>query len=214
MIASRVPSPDTPSVEDLHARFLAILPLIEQHGRIYFRHVKCPDRRADRVAEMVALAWHWYVRLAQRGKDPSQFPTILAAYAARAVHNGRRLCGQERAKDVLSPRAQRLHDFVVETLPDRSTRDGSLVDEALHDNTRTPVPEQACFRIDFPEWLASLGTRNRGIAQELALGYRTRDVAAAHGLSAARVSQLRQELRDDWERFLGTEPSEEPCEAR
>jgi hypothetical protein len=197
----------------LHAGFLAILPLIEQHGRVYFRHVRCPDRRADRVAEMVALAWHWYVRLAERGKDPARFPTILASYAARAVQNGRRLCGQEKPRDVLSPRAQRLHDFVVETLPDRSTRDGSLLDEALHDNTHTPVPEQACFRIDFPEWLASLGARKREIAEDLVLGHRTRDVAAAHGLSAARVSQLRQELRDDWERFTAAEPAEELCGA-
>jgi hypothetical protein len=197
----------------IQAGFLAILPLIEQHGRVYFRHVRCPDRREDRIAEMVALAWHWYMRLALRGKDPSQFPTILASYAARAVQNGRRLCGQEKAKDVLSPRAQQMHDFVVEKLPDYSTREGNLLEEALHDNTRTPVPEQACFRIDFPEWLASLGTRDRDIAKDLALGHRTRDVAAAHGLSAARVSQMRQEFRDDWERFTAAEPAEEPCGA-
>jgi hypothetical protein len=162
---------------------------------------------------MVALTWQWYVRLAQRGKDPARFPTTLASYAARAVQNGRRVCGQERARDVLSPWAQQLHDFVVEKLPDRSTQDGNLLNEALHDNTRTPVPEQACFRIDFPEWLTTLGARNRSIANDLAMGHRTTDVAAAYGLSPSRVSQLRQEFRDDWERFTAAKPAEESCRA-
>jgi hypothetical protein len=197
----------------LQAGFLAILPLIEQHGRVYFRHVTCPDRRADRVAEMVALAWHWYVRLARRGKDPAQFATALASYAARAVQNGRRVCGQEKSRDVLSPRAQQLHDLVVEPLQDFSTRDGNVFDEALHGNTRTPVPEQAMFRIDFAAWLATLGARNSGIANDLAMGHRTTDVAAAYGLSPSRVSQLRQEFRDDWERFTVAEPAEGSCRA-
>jgi hypothetical protein len=31
---------------------------------------------------MVALAWRWYVRLVKRGKDPSQFSSALASFAA------------------------------------------------------------------------------------------------------------------------------------
>jgi hypothetical protein len=105
----------------LHAAFLAILPCIELHGHVYFRHVRCPHRRADCVAEMVALCWKWYLRLVERGKDPAQFPTTLATYAARHVRSGHRLCGPEKGKDALSPLAQTRHNFVVEKLPDVST---------------------------------------------------------------------------------------------
>ncbi len=42
----------------------------------------------------------------------------LAAYAARAVKSGRLLCGQDNAKDVLSPSAQRRHGFQVARLTD------------------------------------------------------------------------------------------------
>jgi hypothetical protein len=35
----------------LQARFEEIRPQIEKHTRIYFRHVKCPHRFADLVAE-------------------------------------------------------------------------------------------------------------------------------------------------------------------
>src|SRR4051812_40873880 len=100
-------SGSSPSLLDaLHARFLALVPRIELHGRVYFRHVKCPQKRADAIAEMVALCWKWFVRLALQGKDASQFPSALARFAACAVHSGRRLCGQEKSKDVLSPVAQ------------------------------------------------------------------------------------------------------------
>jgi hypothetical protein len=38
------------------------------------------------------------------------------------------------------------------------------------------------------------------------LGERTLDVAARHGITAARVSQLRREFHDDWEFFCAGPP--------
>jgi hypothetical protein len=75
----------------LNAAFMSILPRIERHGQIYFRYLKCRDQKADRIAEMVALCWKWFVRLAYRGKDGREFPTVLACFAARAVRCGRKL---------------------------------------------------------------------------------------------------------------------------
>jgi hypothetical protein len=51
--------------------------------------------------------------------------STLATVAARAVRSGRRVCGQERAKDELSALAQQRHGFVVEKLPDCSTSAGT-----------------------------------------------------------------------------------------
>ncbi len=31
----------------LHAPFLALLPRVEAHGRVYFRHVKCHHRKEE-----------------------------------------------------------------------------------------------------------------------------------------------------------------------
>ena len=39
------------------------------------------------------------------------------------------------------------------------------------------------------------------MVDELALGHRTQDVARTVGLSAGRISQLRREFHDDYERF-------------
>jgi hypothetical protein len=186
----------------LHARFLTILPRLQTHGAIFFRHLWCPDQKADAIAEMVALAWQWYVRLAQQGTDAARFPGALAAYAARAVRSGRRLCGQEPAQEALSPRAQQRHHFTVARLPDCGTAASPYAD-ALRDNTVSPIPDQVAFRLDFQAWLRTRTGRDRRLIAALALSERSAAVAARFGLSPGRVSQLRREYREDWLRFCG-----------
>jgi len=185
----------------LHACFLQLLPRLQTHGRVYFRHLKCRQRRQDAVAEMTALAWKWYVRLVERGKDPAHFPSTLASFAARAVRSDRRLCGQEKAQDVLSPRVQQRHGFAVGKLPDFATLHGNPLEEALQDNTQTPVPDAAAFRIDFPCWRRSHTRRNRRLLDRMALGERTQALARQFHLSPARVSQLRRHFHADWTAF-------------
>jgi hypothetical protein len=204
MTASLPAAPSVPlSANPLHAAFLSILPRIELHGRVYFRHLKCPARREDSVAEMVALSWLWFVRLAAKGKDATRFPSALATYAARTVRAGGKLAGKDRAGDILSPVAQSRCGFAVQSLPCHSTLSGNPLDEALIDNTKSPVPDQVSFRIDWPCWVATRTERDRRIVTDLMVGERTSDVASRHGLTPGRVSQLRVHFRDDWMHFLG-----------
>jgi hypothetical protein len=189
------------AVDQLKQAFLAILPRIVLHGRVYFRHVKDPMKKEELIGEMVALSWKWCRRLAQRGKDVLQFPSAIASFAARAVRSGRRLCGQERTNDVLSSLAQRRRGFAVQSLPDFSTLSGNPLEEALADNTVTPVDEQVAFRLDFPRWLCTHSERDCGIALDLMVGERTLDVADKYALSPGRISQMRTQFRDGWLRF-------------
>src|SRR6185369_14751389 len=110
---------NVPSLATLQASFIAILPKIRAAGHVYFRHLRCSDTKQDAMNELVALAWKWFIRLAQRGKEATQYPTILGEFAARHVNAGRRLCGIEKPKDVLSRLAQQKRGFVVESLPVR-----------------------------------------------------------------------------------------------
>jgi hypothetical protein len=198
---------DPAALARLHGTFLtSVLPRVVAHGHIYFRHLKSADRKEEYIAEMVALAWKWHLRLAERGKDAAQFPTAIATFAARAVRSGRRACGQERGRDALSPSAQRRHGFLVSTLPEVSTLSDNPLAEALHDNTRTPPDEQCAFRIDFPAWRATHTKRDRGIIDALLVGGRTLEVAGKYGLSPGRVSQLRREFLLDWRRYCEEPP--------
>jgi hypothetical protein len=201
MTASADP-PASPSAHcPLHSCFLRFLPRIEEHGRVYFRHVRCRATRDEALAEMRGLCWQWFVRLQRRGKDVSQFVSALATYAARAVRGGRRVCGQERAKDALSPAAARRHGFAVGKLPECSSLAGSPLEEALRDNTHSDVPDQVAFRLDFPAWRRRHGARDRRLIDLLTAGERALDISRAFGLSPARVSQKRRRFLHDWERF-------------
>jgi hypothetical protein len=202
-----VPTTITPRTgPSVTAVFLAQLPRFEAHARFAFRRVSCPHARADRGAETVALAWRHFAALSRRGKKPEQFVTTLALRCSQAVKAGRRLSGCETGQDVLSPVARVRHGLRVTRLPDRDRESdrhplpGVLAD-ALADNTRSAVPEQAAFRVDFPRWRASLRRRDRRVLDALAGGERTADAARRYKLSPGRISQLRREFEDGWREF-------------
>jgi hypothetical protein len=193
-------SPD--QLTALQARFLEIRPQIENHGRIYFRHIKCCHRLADLVAEMVSLGWKYFVRLVLRGKDPRDFLGLFIKRLAQHVKCGRRVTGKEKPNDVMSSQAQQLHSFTVQSLPRHESSDQkNEALDALQDNHRTPPPDQAAFRIDFPAWRLTRSERDRRVIDELMLGERTLDVSQRFGLCPGRISQLRREFCEDWERF-------------
>ena len=190
---------------NLHKPFLTLLPQIEQHARFCFRHIQCPGRRGDLISETVGLAWKWYCRLLEQGKNVWDFPVVFSSLVTRAVKSGRRLCGQESATDALSWVAQQHRSFTVTSLPQGRTLESNVIEEALWDNTRSPVPDQVAFRIDFRDWLKSLPRRNRAIVCQLALGHTTTEVACGFGVSAGRISQLRRQFREGWQAFCGSD---------
>jgi hypothetical protein len=206
----------------LQAGFLTILPQIERHARIYFRDVRCTTKKQDLIAETVALCWAWYCRLMQKGKDAANFSSILARYAARAAQCGRRLAGQETVNDVLSFVAQKRHGFKVASLPVstrtsfekvysavRGQEDIDGWEERLRDNTLTPVPDQASFRLAYPHFVRSLGQRDRRMAHFLSLGNSVMETARRFKLSPGRITQLRQRWCREWHALHGEEvPSE------
>jgi hypothetical protein len=207
-------------VAQLQEAFLAIQPRLLLHARIVFRHVRCPQQRADHIAEVIGLCWKWFIALARRGKDARQFVNALATYAARAVRSGRRVCGQERSRDVLSRLARQRHGFRVESLPLAirlpfeeeyarvlGPRRMDVLEERLQDNRQTPVPEQVIFRCDFPCWLQTRTPRDRSIIADMVCDESTTALARKYGVSAGRISQLRREYYRDWQRFGEAEDS-------
>jgi hypothetical protein len=205
---------DKASTDHLSDAFLGMLPKIHSHARIFFRDVKCPSQKAEKVAETVALAWKWHRSLAERGKDATSFPVAFAFMVAKAVKSGRRVCGQEKARDVLSPVAQRRHGFKIEPLPSSTARSfeellgdvrgqqkQDAFEERLQENTMTPVPDQVAFRIDFASWQETLTTRERRIIEAMARDERTKDLSRTFDVSPGRISQLRREFAQSWQRF-------------
>jgi hypothetical protein len=67
--------------------------------------------------------------------------------------------------------------------------------------------EVAATRIDFAAWLETLPSRDRKIAESLAIGNRTGEVAREFNLCEGRISRLRRELAESWRTFVGEEPA-------
>jgi hypothetical protein len=205
MIVIAQPTARQRCVPSWHAGFLAILPAIERHAQIAFRHLD-PETKAEAVAEAVAAALVSYVNLVKRGLGHRAFPSTVAHYAVNHVRNGRHVGGHENNTDVLSRSARRRRGFRVRSLNGCDWDQGPWR-EALLEDQRTPIPDQAAFRIDLPEWLRTLTQRDRQVAEMLATGEKTSKVAEKFGLSWGRISQIRQELHTAWNRFHGEELS-------
>lgn len=172
---------------------IAILPIVERYARKVFSWCS-PEEREERTAEAVAHAFVGYVSLVRRGRDREVTAWSLAFIAARRVKSGRHVgSSQDKATDVFTKR----NGFTV--LRFGTMRDlPSEFHEALVENARSPVPEQAAFRIDFPDFLSKQPGKKRKVAALLAVGNRATDVARSVGVSPGRVTQIRKELRQDW----------------
>ncbi|MFO0825306.1 MAG: hypothetical protein U0792_19655 [Gemmataceae bacterium] len=198
--------------EDLKDEFEELLPKLTRYFGSVFRFVRCEATRNDFIAEGVALAWKWYVRLKQQGKEPAEFVTTLARYAARAVRSGRTVCGQQKSKDVLSLTARIKYGIGVVQFASRipteeKRRPAPIPDENLiyeqhvTDDTLTPIPDQVAFRLDWSVFLGTLTPRDRNIAAFLALGHQATEAAHEFNLSLGRISQVRKDWQRRWCEF-------------
>jgi DNA-directed RNA polymerase specialized sigma24 family protein len=183
--------------EAIKAHFTAALPRIEQVARFRFRHLN-PELQEEKVQETVALAWKSYRNLVNRGKNPDDFISTLASFSAKAVKNGRRLTGQNRASDVMGDKAKKKHGYEVKTIPDHDPPDEpSEVLDALQDRKSRP-DSAAAFRIDYPEFLEEFKPRDRAVIVDAANGETTTDLAGFYNVSQGRVSQIRTLAKKAW----------------
>jgi hypothetical protein len=189
-------------------QFTATLNAVEVAARYAFRRRRRQDRE-EAVAEARAAAWSAWQGLLKQGKDPLVVGvTGIANNAIRHVRNGRKLgnptCGRG-SRDVWHPCAQRACGYRVVGLDrDAVSERGPGRDawrEWLACDNRVGPADEAAFRVDFATWLAGLPGRKRQIAELLAEGHRTGEVAGQLGVTAGAISQTRVELARSWGEF-------------
>jgi hypothetical protein len=190
-----------PTQSEMHAKFLEMLPRIQRQARIAFRDV-LPEAREELIAETTGIAYSGYCRLVERGKEDLAYATPLARFAIRRVRSCRFLGGRQRPRDIYSPHAQHTSGFSIERLGGFDQGKGEW-QEILVEDRKCGPSETAICRIDFSNWLRQLPNRLRRIALMLANGETTSAAAKKFGVTAARISQLRLWLRQNWEGFQG-----------
>ena len=202
MISIPKPRPKQPTPPAWHQTFLKLLPAIESYAHAAFGHLG-HDARTEAVAEAVAHAMVAIIGLVDRGKDPRLFPGQVAHFAVLRVKAGRLVAGQS-SRDVLSPMAQQLGGFEVHSLDDESCNpDAGWKAAVAQDSKHSSPADTVAFRLDFECWLGMLRRRDRRIVESLAVGNRTGEVARRYQVTPSRISHLRRELHESWERFEG-----------
>ena len=165
------------------------LPKLQKMAKISFRHLP-PEAKDESITNAVGMAWKGFHSLAQKGRE--QEPGILDScmrFSIRQTRAGRTPQGCPRKKDVLAPRwvgPTRMADFDLDGLIARNT----------------PVPAAVSFRLDVPEFLATLTDRQRRMAADLASGMTTTEAAQKYDLSPGRISQFRREFKDLFDAFF------------
>jgi hypothetical protein len=122
---------------------------------------------------------------------PHVTPTSIAFIAVKRIRIGRQF-------------KQSIRSITTSRRDKRSKRpDFQQVQIDLHDIAAVDAPpsESVPAWIDFKVWLSRYDDRKRGIAECLAVGGTTQEVARQFGVSDGRISQMRREFMRDWERF-------------
>ena len=111
---------------------------------------------------------------------------------------GRRVGSKSSVIDLTSPFGRSSRGIHVERLDEQGSLRAALVEDR-----RAGPADIAAARIDVAAWFCAMPDGHRRIAQALAIGETTSEVARQFGLSSARVSQIRGLLKASWEAFQG-----------
>lgn len=184
------------SIAELQQQFIELLPEVQRYAEVSFR--SRPDRyREDLVADVVGIAWRWFVRLSRQGKRPAEFARTLCRFVVLAAKDGRSIGGRRNRRDLHAALARDPH-LRVHSLETRCPRRGAAWRDLLAETRGFPPDQTAATRIDFDDWRSALSPRNRRIVDLLAAGETSKVVAKTLQISPARMTQLRQQLAKNW----------------
>jgi DNA-directed RNA polymerase specialized sigma24 family protein len=199
---------DTASpANDAHLAFDAALSRIDAVLRHHFRAWP-RARRQDAIDDARAYTWLAWTGLLARGKDPVQVGVVaIAVNACRAVRNGRSV-GSARsvgrgAMDIHHPKVRHATGLRVVSLEDLGGGSPGRWQDWLAANDRYSPADEAAFRLDFAAWLVELPATRRRVAELLAQGLGTGEVARRLNVTSSAVSQSRDWLSRSWDRFQG-----------
>ena len=183
-----------------HKGFMAMLPKMRRLAFMVFRHLD-KEAQEEAVAETIAHALVAYVGLFEQDKVDVAYPTVLARYGARRVKIGRRVATKASVRDVSSAYCQLSKSISVDRL-DRHDADEGWREILIEDRHAGPA-ETTAARIDMADWFDRMSLRDRQIAEALAIGNGTGEVAKQFQVQPSRISQKRREYLQSWKTFQG-----------
>jgi hypothetical protein len=203
MIAFNVSSKPKPLA--WHPRFLAMLPALRRAARFRFRHLS-PSRKQEVVDDILGSCYTAYARLAEQGQEERAHSSTLVKFAAAQIAQGRQIGSRLNARDVSSDYCRRRQGIQLERLDQYDEAEGKWKEVLVEDRRHGDPASVAAARIDIGEWLATMSSVRRKLAECLAAGTTTIEAARLFNLTPGRISQLRKEFQTSWSTFHGESP--------
>lgn len=169
----------------VEAEFLACLPRMEAVWRRMQYTTGFNPRDEDLLQACRGLAWYRWRRLVQEGKEPSDWPAVLAyrvwqrcSLPGGVFGTGRRHC---------------------------SYADLRAAGEAIRParNREDNPAALAVLNLDVAEWRKTLTRTQEACLDAFLQDERVKDIADRLGLSCPRISSIRHELVRSWVAFHG-----------
>lgn len=196
-----IPVSADPTLAAWQQLFLAhVLPVVEEVSRFRFRKLPHVEQE-EAMAEAVACALISFVRATKRGRKPQEFASKLARFAVLRVSTGRLSSSPDRCRDLFSRFGRQQRGITLHSLDADAVEIGNGWRAVLVEDRRCTPADVAITRIDFGAWLSGMTSRRRQIAEALAAGFRTEEVAQLFNLSRGRISQMRREFEANWREF-------------
>ena len=195
-LARHLPVHGKASPSSCHAHFLKLLPAIRRRARLAFRYLD-EEAQEDAIQGTIAHAYSVYVALVNAGRVELAYAAPLARYAVGRVRADRHVGTSVNAQDISSRWCQRRKGLNAISLDQSGAGRHEWREIVVEDRRATPA-DIAAMRIDFAAWLGSLPRKKRQIAELLATGEGTKQVARRFRITAGRVSQIRRLLHRSW----------------
>jgi len=158
------------------------------------------QEREELAAAAIASAYVMCVRLVERGRSHRVFVSPLARWGVRHALSWRSVGNRRSSLDITSRYCQQRYGLQQLSLDSPAVGTDQWREVIIEDRSTSPA-ETAIARLDFNAWLKSLPPQKRSVAEELATGESTSEVARHFRLTPGRISQIRRELETDWQQF-------------
>lgn len=168
-----------------------LYPIVKEQSYYAVLRYEEPERRKDKIQELVCQAYELYKSYIERGKPiKKQDFKCFVTQRAKQVDT-RSVCkkgmGGTSTIDVLSFYRRR---------PDSTTQVWKF-DDWMTFNPRTKnVDDVLAFNIDFQDWIAQLNSLQKQILNYLIQGYKTSKIAEMIRSTSGKVKQIINQLQE------------------
>jgi len=121
-----------------HAAFLAMLPAIETHAKLAFRHLNA-EARAAVVQEVVCNACAAFARLVELNKIELAYPSVLARFGVAQTRDGRTVGARLNVRNVSPSYCQREKGISMDRLDRFDKQDEAWLEVPLEDKHAGPA---------------------------------------------------------------------------